>query len=159
MSHMHIRRVVTGHDAQGRAVIETDQTLAGQVLGDAAEFAMVWSTDRFPSDNLDPFDGAQRAVRRVSPGGSVLQFVNMNPGKGSAMHRTRSLDYGIVLEGEIELVLDDGVTTRLKTGDVIVQRGTIHAWRNPTDRVTRLLFVLLDAQPLQIGDQTLEPVG
>ena len=60
------------------------------------------------------------------------------------MHRTRSVDYGIVLDGEVVLELDDGVETRMVTGDVVVQRGTAHGWSNRSDRVARMLFVMVD---------------
>ncbi|MFF0815001.1 cupin domain-containing protein [Rhodococcus sp. NPDC003318] len=157
MSHLNVRRVVTGHDDQGNAIITSDETLPTKVLGDEAEMVLGWTTAVFPSDNNDDFDGALREVRRVSPGGSVLQFVTMYPHTSSKHHRTLSLDYGIVLEGELELELDNGVTTRVKAGDVVVQRGTIHTWRNPTDRITKTAFILLDANPVKVGDRELEP--
>jgi len=74
------------------------------------------------------------------------------------MHRTDSLDYGIVLEGEIVLELDDGKSVHLKAGDVVVQRGTIHAWVNPTDKPNRMAFILLDAKPATVGGKPLPTV-
>ncbi len=68
------------------------------------------------------------------------------------MHRTQSLDYGIVLEGTVEMILDDGNKTLLRRGDVAVQRATMHAWRNPsTTEWTRMCFILQDIQPLVIN--------
>lgn len=157
MPNLNVRRIVTGHDESGRSIVKTDSVLPGKVLGDAAEMVLAWTTDTFPSDNNDDFDGAQREVHRVSPGGTVLQFVDMYPHTSSKHHRTRSLDYGIVLDGEIDLELDNGVKTRCKKGDVVIQRGTIHTWSNPTDEVSRMVFVLLDAEPVAVGDSVLEP--
>lgn len=68
------------------------------------------------------------------------------------MHRTQSLDFGIVVEGEIEMVLDGGSVTHLQRGDVAVQRATMHAWKNPSrTEWTRMIFVLQDCKPLEVG--------
>lgn len=68
------------------------------------------------------------------------------------MHRTQSVDFGIVLEGTVELILDDGKRQLMQRGDVAVQRATMHAWKNPSSTEwTRMLFVLQDCQPLEIG--------
>lgn len=74
------------------------------------------------------------------------------------MHRTNSLDYGIVLAGEVELELDDGVKTILRSGDVVVQRGTMHLWRNPSSKNPfRIVFVLTQAEPYRhCGSQLAE---
>ena len=80
----------------------------------------------------------------------------MAPGHFSPMHRTVSLDYGIVLQGEVELVLDSGETRRMKQGDVAIQRGTMHAWRNLSDtEPARMIYVLLPAQDMEVGGQKL----
>jgi quercetin dioxygenase-like cupin family protein len=157
MPELTVRRVVTGHDAQGNAIITDDKQLETKVLGAEAEMVVAWSTAQFPSDNNDDFDGALREVRRVSPGGSVLQFVTMHPHTASKHHRTRSLDYAIVLRGELELELDDGVKTTLGTGDVAIQRGTIHTWRNKSAMPSLVAFVLLDAEPVVVDGRELEP--
>jgi len=146
------RRVVTGHDERGRAVIITDDTVAATANpSGTVHFSLMWTTDTVPVDNDDATDGREREVGLTLPGGSVLRIVDMAPGSRSAMHRTNSLDYGIVLSGEIELELDDGMTTTVGAGGVIVQRGTMHAWRNPSaDQTARLAFVLLDAKPATV---------
>lgn len=157
MPTLNVRRIVTGHDADGSAVIREDKMMETRVLGAEAEMVLAWTTDTFPSDNNDDFDGALREVKRVSPGGSVLQFVTMHPHTSSKHHRTLSLDYGIVLEGEVTLQLDNGEETVCRPGDVVIQRGTIHTWRNDGDVPTKVAFILLDAKPVQIGDKTLDP--
>jgi len=74
------------------------------------------------------------------------------------MHRTLSVDYGVVLDGEIDLVLDDGARTTMRRGDVVVQRGTIHLWENKSGAVCRVFFVLIPAKPVSVeGGGVLEP--
>lgn len=159
MPHLTVRRIVTGHDREGNAVIREDKTMDTKVLGAEAEMVLAWTTDTFPSDNTDEFDGALRDVRRVSPGGSVLQFVTMHPHTASKHHRTHSLDYGIVLEGEVTLQLDGGKETVCRPGDVVIQRGTIHTWRNDADVPTKVAFILLDAAPIEVEGKILEPAN
>lgn len=147
-----IRRVVTGHDENGRAVVtddrlwETAPTPAG-----TSSLTVLWTSIGLPVDNDDPTDGRDRQVGLTLPGGSVMRIVDLVPGTTSPMHRTSSLDYGVVLSGTAELLLDDDSVTRFETGEVVVQRGTIHAWRNPsTDTVARMLFILLAATPATV---------
>ena len=148
-----IRRVVTGHDRNGLAIIKTDQEFGPEPIADrGAAFAKLWVTDRSPADNSDERDGAQRASGLTCPGGTVLRIVDMAPGHQSPMHKTNSIDYGIVLEGAITLKLDSGATTVLKPGDVVVQRGTNHAWINTGTSLARMAFVLIDAEPLGSGE-------
>jgi quercetin dioxygenase-like cupin family protein len=143
------RRIVTGHDPQGRAIVESERQLRAQpVPNDSASFNKIWSTGSWPSDNNDPTDGAERETGLASANGSVLRIVEMAPGHRSPMHRTQSLDYGIVLAGEIDLELDEGRIVSLSVGDVVVQRGTIHAWINRGISPARMAFVLLSAAPL-----------
>lgn len=160
MSLIPLRRIVTGHDAQGRAVVTDDALLdpLSSPNGDAA-FTLVWTTATLPADNDDATDGRDRKVGLSLPGGTVLRIVDLLPGRRSAMHRTHSLDYGIVMSGAIELELDDGAVTRVEAGEVIVQRGTIHAWRNPSaDTTVRVAFVLIDARPATVCGEPLPAI-
>ena len=156
---MLVRRVVTGHDDSGHAIVVSDDAVAGTPLrsGDAS-FAVVWTTISSPVDNDDAADRSKLPIGLTQQGGSVLRFVELAPESRSPMHRTNSLDYGIVLEGEPELELDDGTMTALRSGDVVVQRGTIHAWHNRSSKPARIAFILLDALPATSGGQTLLPV-
>jgi len=142
-----VRRVVTGHDGDGRAVLRSDDRFETRLIpgGDAA-FALLWATETVPADNNDETDGRLRDAGLTLEAGSVIRVVDMMPGGASPMHRTNSIDYGIILSGEVELELDDGATTLLGPGDVVVQRGTIHLWRNrsATD-ICRIVFVLTEA--------------
>lgn len=155
-----VRRIVTGYDPAGRAVVMSDESLTPARIpsGDAA-FALLWASTVLPADNNDDTDGRTRPAGLTLHGGSVLRIVDMLPGGASPMHRSNSLDYGVVLSGAVELELDDGLVTRLGPGDIVVQRGTIHAWRNPSaNQVARLLFVLTEALPRLIDGQPLPEV-
>ena len=161
MSSTPVRRIVTGHNAKGRAVVIADSVLDGMATPSGGTLlTLVWTTASAPVDNDDIADGRERAVGLTLPGGSVLRVVEMLPGTRSAMHRTNSLDYGIVLSGTVELELDDGAVTRIEPGSVVVQRGTMHAWRNPSaDTVARVAFVLLDAAPATVDGMPLPSVS
>lgn len=157
---LRVRRVVTGHDASGRAVVIDDDVISGKpVLGGQAEFAVVWVTNRSPADNDDATDRARDPIDLVEPGGSVLRIVDIAPGVRSPLHRTSSLDYGIVLAGDVALELDEGKRTELSVGDVVVQRGTMHAWINAGTTTARMAFILLDAKPATVGGMPLAPVA
>lgn len=141
-----VQRVVTGHDQNGHAVFKSEDHSPTTMIpsGDAA-FLLVWTTSKVPADNNDETDGRDRDAGLTLNHGSVIRVVDMLPGKESPMHRTNSIDYGIVLEGAIELELDDGVKKTIHQGGIIVQRGTNHLWRNVTDKVCRIAFVLIEA--------------
>lgn len=142
-----MRRIVTGHDERGSAVFRSIDTLETHEIssGDAA-FATIWSTAEVPVDLNDETDGGLRDVGLTLNRGSVIRVVDMLPGGVSPMHRTNSIDYGIVISGEVELELDNGATECCRAGDVIVQRGTIHLWRNVSaDTPCRMVFVLTES--------------
>jgi quercetin dioxygenase-like cupin family protein len=152
------RRIVTGHNAKGEAIVLKDETgQSTQIPSGEAFFAKLWVSDRTPVDNRGDADGALIPTGLTVTGGSVLRIVDIPAGNRSPMHRTHSLDYGIVLEGEITMELDSGDTVHLKAGDVVVQRGTNHLWANNSSSMTRIIFILIDATPLQFGGQTLPP--
>jgi len=142
------QRVVTGHDENGRAIFKSDEMFTPQPIpsGDAA-FSLIWSTAAVPVDNNDEIDGRDRPQGLTLNNGSAIRITDMYPGEASPFHRTNSIDYGIVVEGEIELELDDGRKTTVKQGGVIVQRGTMHLWRNTTDKIARIVFILIEAAP------------
>jgi quercetin dioxygenase-like cupin family protein len=147
-----VRRIVTGHRGDGKAIIKSDTVFEPQPVpsGDAG-FAKLWVTQTSPANNTDERDGAELASGLTCMDGSVLRIVDMQPGKVSPMHKTNSVDYGIVLSGEIEMRLDSGEAARLKPGDIVVQRGTNHAWANVGATPARMAFVLIDALPLGDG--------
>ena len=151
---VEIRRVVTGHDASGRSVVLSDAPVVGHDAMPGSTFVWVWRTTTTPADNDDPADRAASPPDLTQPDGSVLLLVDIAPGARSPLHRTRSLDYAFVLAGPVDLELDDGSTTRLETGAVVVQRGTMHAWVNPGPHTARMAYVLLDAtEPTANGEK------
>lgn len=153
-----VRRIVTGHNETGRAIFKSDNLLPVEPIpsGDAA-LSLVWTTATVPADNNDETDGRTRDAGLTLNNGSVIRIVDMLPGGASPMHRTNSIDYGIVLSGEVELELDDGAITTARSGDIIVQRGTMHLWRNRSATETcRIVFVLIEAKPVLVDGVPLE---
>ena len=172
-----IRRVVTGHDARGRSIIVSDGpsphvlTIPGRT-----DFALtnLWITDGAPASNAGNADAAKRPVVLEPPAtGTIFRVVEFPPdrapggfdraaafkamGAGHAMdpdasrhpgmHKTDTVDYALVLSGEIWALMDDGETL-LRAGDTLVQRGTNHAWSNRSDRPCLVAFILVSASRL-----------
>src|SRR3954449_1606092 len=99
---LNIRRVVTGHDANGKAIVTIDEPVKNVISGrPGATSSVIWSTDTFPTDNMDEFDGAQRKVGTSVDTGSVFRVVKFDPGVSPRNHRTDSIDYAVVMSGEI----------------------------------------------------------
>lgn len=124
---------------------------------------MLYSTDTFPIQMDQEADVAMYdSYLHTPPGlmpqnGTVMRVVDMRPSKETPMHRTISLDYGVVLEGEVELLLDSGQSRVMRRGDVSIQRGTSHSYRNRSDTDwCRLLFVFLPTGPLTVGGKELK---
>ncbi|KAK0726234.1 hypothetical protein B0T21DRAFT_394778 [Apiosordaria backusii] len=87
-----------------------------------------------------------------APGETLVRYCDWGPGQTIQFHRTETIDFGIVMEGEMELSLDGGEKRTLKKGDVVVQRGTMHAWENKSDTVwARVVFFLAGAEPVEVG--------
>jgi quercetin dioxygenase-like cupin family protein len=156
---LKIRRVVTGHDAQGRARVAIDE-VCGNVISRRPNHAscVVWSTSGFPADNGDERDGAAREVATTDPNGTVFRIVEYRPGVAPRNHRTESIDYAVVLAGEIDMELE-GETVRLRAGDVLVQRGTVHNWVNRGAEPCVIAFVLVAAKPVERNGRKLNAVG
>ena len=143
-----VQRVVTGHDARGLAVFRSeDREPTRPIPSGDADFLLLWTTATVPADNNDETEGRERAAGLTLHGGSVIRVVDILPGHASPMHRSHSIDYGIVLTNEIELELDSGEKRSIGAGGVIIQRGTNHLWRNTTSLPTRIVFVLIEAKP------------
>lgn len=150
-----IRRIITGHDANGVAKVFIDDVASNtKQAGGGAASTLIWSTDDMPADIPigEDFEdmGARIVGTQPPPNGSRFAVIQFPPGAPSKMHRTESVDYVICLEGEIDMDMDDSSVT-MRAGDVMVQRGTNHAWVNRSDAMARVAFVLLDAKPLGIG--------
>ncbi|AYQ32622.1 cupin domain-containing protein [Runella sp. SP2] len=153
-----IRRIVTGHTDDGTAIFMSDTSFETVVIpsGDAA-MTTIWTTATVPADCNDETDGRQRDAGTTLNGGSVIRIVDMLPNASSPFHRSNSIDYGIVISGSIELELDNGVFKTVEAGGIIVQRGTIHKWRNPSDdQICRIVFVLIEAKSFEVNGMALE---
>ncbi|WP_153140583.1 cupin domain-containing protein [Paraburkholderia agricolaris] len=154
-----IRRVVTGHDANGKACISIDEPVSNIApLREGATATVIWTTEGFPVDNDVPGDGAQRKVATAHPNGSVFRVIEYAPGVTPRNHRTDSIDYAVVLSGEIDMDLD-GSEVHLKAGDVLVQRGTIHNWINRGTEPCVIAFVLIASWPVQAAGHALHATG
>jgi quercetin dioxygenase-like cupin family protein len=160
---LEVRRIVTGHDANGKAIVATDERLTAATSPARPGIARceIWSTDAMPVDNSEEAAAAQRkgfVVRHNYVGsgqGTVVRVVEFGSGSPKFMHRTETLDYAILLSGECDLELDDGATVHMKPGDIAVQRGTMHAWVNNSGAPCVFAFVLIDADPAEAGGQKL----
>jgi mannose-6-phosphate isomerase-like protein (cupin superfamily) len=156
---MQVRRVVTGHDADGRAVVAIDEICQNKVSRRPQhESYVVWSTGEFPSDNASAADGAARDVPGIDPKGTVFRIIEYGPGVAPRNHRTESLDYAVVMSGEIDMDID-GVEVHLRAGDVLVQRGTVHNWINRGSVPCVMAFVLVAAKPVARGEKLLGARG
>ena len=146
-AELSLRRVVTGHDQRGKAVVASDTILTASAPRPGQEALAIWGAAPIPCDNLLPA-GAEAMSGSRLPEGAVFRVVSYLPGSSGNMHRTQTLDFGIVLDGGIILELDDGVEVALGAGDALVQRGTIHRWINRGDKSCTIAFVLVDAMPI-----------
>jgi quercetin dioxygenase-like cupin family protein len=146
---LQIRRVVTGHDQNGRAIVSIDEICKNVISRRPAHSScVVWSTGEFPTDNDGDVNGGARPLATVDPNGTVFRLVEYAPGVAPRNHRTESIDYAVVIAGEIDMELD-GTTVHLKAGDVLVQRGTIHNWVNRGSVPCIIAFVLVAAKPVE----------
>jgi quercetin dioxygenase-like cupin family protein len=166
------RRVVTGHDAQGKAIVLFDSSLAAKPRPGGGGSTNLWITTEFPFDVSVSTDRAQIPVTVPPPAnGGIFRIVEFAPGTAHAApvdhdkmlqgmgidpatqgyqrhahtHRTRSIDYALILEGEIDMLLDD-TEVHVKAGDVVVQQGTNHAWVNNSGKPCRIAFILIDSK-------------
>ena len=157
---LQIRRVVTGHTADGRAKVEVDE-IARNVISNrpGASSCVVWSTKGFPVDNDGVHDPTSGSFKTTVEDGTVFRVVRYQPGVAPRNHRTDSIDYAVVISGAIDMELDDGVMVKLKAGDVLVQRGTIHNWVNRGTEDCVIAFVLISAKPVTAAGKPLHAVG
>jgi len=150
-----IRRVVTGHDNNNVAKVIMDGAALNHKGGaSGAQSTLIWITEGAPAEmpvGEQVEDLGARILGTPPPAnGTRFAVITFPPGNPGRMHRTETIDYVIVMQGELDMDMDDS-TVKLKAGDVMVQRGTNHAWVNRGKEVARAAFVLIDAEPLGIG--------
>ena len=169
-----LRRIITGQNEEGKSIVTYDgPTLVFNNLSE------MWVTDRSPADNKHKNDTTKRKVRLEPPSkGSIFRFFQVSPedtsrsikdlekeaeagfaeidashcrpdtSRNPRMHKTKTVDYIILLEGEVTLLLDEDMVD-LKPFDVVVQRGTNHAWINKNSKPALLVAVMIDAEPIK----------
>lgn len=151
-----VRRVVTGEAADVRSTVVSDRMVPNRVdLGGGVWSTEIWKTEAAPAplDHGDIEPAAGAFALEPPRGGSIFRITDFPPAAVGAiasrddaiMHRTATIDYGIVLSGSITLVLDEE-EIELNTGDTLVQRGANHGWVNKTDKPCSVLFVMIDAR-------------
>jgi len=157
--NLKVRRVVTGHDSKGNAVVRIDEVAKNVVSSRRGiEAAVVWSTDTCPVDNDREEDGSIRPVGTTLENGTVFRIVRYEPGVVPRRHRTDSVDYAVIMSGSIDMELD-GQTVTLNAGDVLIQRGTIHNWVNRGTEPCLIAFILVSAKPVTAGGKSLDAIG
>jgi mannose-6-phosphate isomerase-like protein (cupin superfamily) len=156
---LQFRRVVTGHDATGRAIVQIDEISRNLVSSrPGATSGVAWTTEGFPVVNTGEEDQGSRKTGTTLDNGTVFRVLELAPGVSPRNHRTDSIDYAVVMSGEVDMELDD-TTVHLKAGDVLVQRGTIHNWVNRGSVPCVIAFVLIAAEPVTIGGKVLNAQG
>ncbi len=154
------RRVVTGHTPEGKSTVLFDSSLPlaepvkgkggdAEVDRGGAASSVTWTTQGFPSDNRGSSDEGLRKVPTAEEDGTILRIVQYAPGVTPRHHRTDSIDYAAVLSGSIELELDTE-TVKLNTGDILIQRGTIHNWINNGTEPCLMFYALVGAHPVKL---------
>ena len=134
---MNIRRVVTDHDAAGGSIVAIDE--------------------RCPNV-ISRRQGHQSCVAWTGPDGTIFRIVHYEPGVAPRKHRTETIDYAVVISGEIEMHLDDAVV-KLRAGDTLVQQATLHDWVNSGTVPCVIAFVLVPAKPVEMNGKVLNAVG
>jgi quercetin dioxygenase-like cupin family protein len=156
---LRVRRVITGHDDEGQAIVKIDEVAKHLFTGrPGATACNIWTTEGFPVDNDGAADAGQRPAGTTLPNGTIFRMIEFAPGVAARNHRTDSIDYITVISGEIDMELDDS-TVHLQAGDVMVQRGTIHNWVNRGSAPCVLTVVLIDARSVTAGGKVLPAVG
>jgi len=146
---LNVRRVVTGHTADGKAVVKIDEIARNVKIGrPGASSCVIWSTTGFPVDNDGDVDPSAAPIGTTIERGTVFRVVRYEPGVAPRNHRTDSIDYAVVISGAIEMELDDNVVVKLNAGDLLVQRGTIHNWVNRGTEPCLVAFVLVSGKPV-----------
>ena len=161
MSLPTVRRIITGHDDAGKAIVKIDEICDHFREGrPGAMVCNVWTTDTAPADNSGQEDKGKREGKfTMIENGSVFRIIEFKPGVQQRVHRTDTIDYIVVMSGEIDMELESGEEVHLKQGDVMVQRGTVHNWINRGTEPCVMAVILIHANPVQAGDKTLHAFG
>ncbi|KAJ5279199.1 hypothetical protein N7478_004571 [Penicillium angulare] len=156
-------RLITGHTSNGLAVFNKDipESVPAQNIPTGDSLYLAYATNQFPIDLNKDLGTYQHYLTNTPgftiPGGTVLCLIDLAPASISPLHRTMSLDYAVVIEGTVELKLDSDEVKLLQRGDIAIQRGTKHLWRN-TSKIewARVLFMLQESKPIEVAGETLK---
>lgn len=143
------RRIVTGHDESGRSVVVEDGPVpVSYEFPEGSRFSEVWMSRATPVPLAAREAEPTSADTAIAPpaNGSLVRVIETPPGAEVPIHRTESIDYAVVLDGEMTLIMDGGEEVTLRRGDVIVQRGTAHAWANRGTEPVTMFFAAVDAE-------------
>ncbi|MDE0539204.1 MAG: cupin domain-containing protein [Rhodospirillales bacterium] len=153
---LNIRRIVTDHDSEGRAIVGMDEVMTNvHKLRSGNIQTLIWMTDDTPADIDGDEDPAAREIDIEPPArGSVFRILELAPGKDAYMHRTDTIDYAICMSGECDMLLDDDAEVHMSAGDVMVQRATWHGWTNRGTEPCQIAFILIGSHP---PSKTLHP--
>ena len=162
---IQVRRVVVANDSSGKSTATSDETLTAKAVGAGLDISgcELWVTDQMPVDNTESTTAEQEkgSLERfhnlyVRNGqGTAFRVTAIAPDAPTEFHRTETVDYDIVIQGELDLHLDGNQTLRLKAGDTVIVRGALHAWSNPGTEPALIAFVMVDADPVVVNRQTL----
>jgi mannose-6-phosphate isomerase-like protein (cupin superfamily) len=143
---IEVRRVITGHDQNGKAIVMIDDN-PPRVNNprEGIQGALIWTTDSLPAKVDGTEDKGDVDIGTTLKNGSVFRIAKYDPGVAPRVHRTQSIDYAVVISGEIDMELEDGVEVHLKSGDVLVQRATVHNWINRGSVPCIIAFILISA--------------
>ena len=157
---LSVRRVITGHDDTGKAVVKIDEVCQHTFVGRPGAVGVnVWTTEGSPASNDGDVDaGKRQGVGTTIANGTIFRILEFSPGLAARNHRTDSIDYIVVLQGQIDMELDD-TTVHLKAGDTMVQRGTIHNWVNRGTAPCVLAVILIAAKSVEAGGKLLPAIG
>ncbi|KAM0241484.1 hypothetical protein ACHAP5_007523 [Fusarium lateritium] len=142
-----LRRVATHHEGGNSAILFDQELKLSSGFGSNA--VTIWRNDNYPAELVDKDPVGTDPV--IYTPGSLIRVVDFPASSSGHNHRTASLDYGIVTQGELEMVLADGSKTIVRAGDVVIQQATLHQWNNLTDKPARMIFVLLPSEKTVAG--------
>jgi quercetin dioxygenase-like cupin family protein len=142
-----VRRIVTAHNAQGRSIIGADSVIASQPgkMQANIQIANIWINESLPPVLDGPDPTGKPFPMLPSDGGAVFRLLELAPGTEPHMHKTETIDYVVVTEGELTMLLEDGTALTMKPHDVLIQRATIHGWANRSGEPCRFATVVIDA--------------
>lgn len=148
------RVITTTHNADGKSVFQSDRAVkpVSPFGPDGASLSVFDVRESVPVSNQEEPKELESSLPRCPPEGVNFGVTNFAPGQSAPMHRTLSLDYAVILSGEIVLELDSGEEKTVRAGEFLVQGGTNHMWHNRTDAVCRMAYVMVGSDKVKLKD-------